>query len=162
MSWIAKPAARSGSVRLTISGSSKDSCCWLRLELDIVATTILSEENRLLANFPREDHLRRHRKLHPSTAQSVRNRLPEDTFYHRPEVPDRGFVAAGDDDSRGMASLDRLKVRHQMIAEKIEIDPVARAATFRAAQQTSIKIAGALEAGNRHGKMHRAMCHSYP
>src|ERR1700733_3978147 len=53
-----------------------------------------------------------------------------------------------------------VQMRHQLVAEQIEVHPVSAAATFRATKQTAVKRARGGQIMNRNGKMKRGQRHA--
>lgn len=65
-----------------------------------------------------------------------------------------GHFFAIDIIGNGPATVFRRKMRHDLMAEQVKVDPVARVfAAFRAAQQPAIKAARRLQIMNRKCQM---------
>lgn len=110
-----------------------------------------------LADFALEANMRLDDETRAGRLQLVRERFPLRDGQHHAEVA-HGHGVAIDRARRPMTDFVRRKVRHDLMPVEIEIHPVFRTASFRAAEQFAIERArirktvnGKREMKRRHG-----------
>ncbi len=109
-----------------------------RLELERIAGGVEQEHRRLLAGLTCEANRGGDHELGSRALQPLGERAP---FVHRqdqPEMRHRHRVAV---DRVDRAALDRIrsKVGNDLVAVKVEIDPMIGASAFRAPEQVAVE-----------------------
>src|SRR5262245_10979506 len=103
------------------------------LEFERVARRIVEEERRLFADFAAEADARLDHEARATGAQSLGQRFPGLPRQHDAEMR-HGYILAVDFVEVQRASRG-IEVRDELMTEEIEVDPLPRAASLRAAEE---------------------------
>lgn len=127
-----------------------------RLYFDGVTARIIKKQCRLFTNLPPETNIRLDLKFYILFFQSICQELPSIHFQYHTEMGyrhamtiNRVFVCC----SFLLLTHGRVEMTHKLVSMEIEIDPVHITATFRAAHDVNIKVAGFIQIMDRYCQM---------
>lgn len=129
-----------------------------RLELKRIAAGVQEKHRRLLPDLPLEPDMRFNHELRPGLDQFVGQCLP---FAHRQDGTEMAHrhVIPVHRTGTAVTNLPRRQMCNDLVAVKIEIDPLRGGTTLRAAQQSAIKCAGLGQVINGKREVKKRLCH---
>jgi hypothetical protein len=124
-------------------------------ELESIACGIQEEHGCLLADLAFESDVGLDDEFDIGFAKAIGECIPVAHCEDDPEVRD-GHVVTIDGVVMSLLARGGLQMRHNLMTEEIEVDPLGRTATLRAAKRGSVEVAGGVEVVDREGDVKRS------
>ena len=125
-----------------------------RLELQRIPRRVQKEHRRLLADLALEPRVRFDDKRHARSLYARSKLVPRLRRQHHTEVRHGNIMSINRIRMHGL-SRTWLQVSHNLVPEEVEVNPLLRASSFRAAKHAAIKAACLSQVVNRKRKMKR-------
>src|SRR6056297_323620 len=152
-SWLILPFRFFKSFRPIQVGGEQHVDIAESLEFKVVSAGIPDEERALLAGLAFEAQVRLDDERHAAPSQAFGKRLPVFPREDGPEMPGGHVVAVNCIRRRGRMIFRLDQMQHQLMTEKVQVDPSAGLAAGRTAKHFLVKHARLDQVGDGKGEM---------
>src|SRR5471030_1055323 len=131
-----------------------------RLELQGIAAGVEQEHRRLFTHLALEAHIRFDHELRALRTQPFGQGFPVFPAQHHAEMRHRNVVAVHRVGVRGVLRRGfRVFVNHQLMTEKIVVDPMIAGAAFRATKNVAVEMTGSGQVINGYCQVEGSKAH---